>query len=198
MILRHIFSKLIYFFIISILINANSGYSEEDQTSVELMKQRKYENQFHIGLSSNFPIDKTYDNYENGTLTLQLEYSSFLPENWMLGFGGGFQSLKNRETGKSLAIAKIYQRSRKLYRIYHPLYFGVGFELSYLFPASSQELIPELEAGFSTEFGAGFTNALIFRLSDSSMLTLNINVWRGTGSRKIQAVETGIMFGKAL
>lgn len=165
---------------------------------IELAKEGSYPNQFLLGLSANTPIDKSSEIFERGHASVQLEYSVFLQDQWMLGFGGGYQNLKIKESGKSLAIARVYQRSRKLYRIFHPAYYAVGFELSYLYPSKSQDLIPEISDDFSVEFGTGIVNSILFRFGTTSLFAINANLWRGTGSRKFQAVELGLVFGTSI
>jgi hypothetical protein len=198
-------SRILHSLFLILLLMFNSQIIEASQipensmaTNTELMNEVVYENQFQLGLAANIPYGEMSEFYEVGEITAQGEYSSFLKNNWMLGFGGGYQNLNHKITGKSLAIAKIFQRSRKLYRLYHPIYFAIGFEVSYLFPAKSQDFIPELEEDFESEIGAGLTNSFIFRFSTSSLMSFNFNIWRGTGSRKLKSVEVGLMFGKSI
>ena len=130
--------------------NDSENYVAEN---IELTPEAKYNNQFNIGLSSNIPLDKTSENFKSGQPGIQFEYNSFIKNYWMLGFGAGFQNLKSTGEEPSLVVMKLFQRTRKLFRIYHPFYYGVGFELSYILP--SIRYIPEIAEGYNPEVGVG-------------------------------------------
>ena len=178
---------------------ASSQYKPESAaTNSALSTETEYGNQFLLGVAVNIPLAEMRKEFETGEATAQVEYCSFLKDNWMLSFGGGYQTVNNIDSGKSLAIAKLYQRSRKLYRIYHPIYYGVGFEFSYLLPAKSQDFIPNPDENFKYEIGAGALNSILLRFSKTSLMSLNVNFWRGTGSRKIKSTEIALMIGRSI
>lgn len=154
--------------------------------------------QFLVGLTRSQPIDKSAERFSMGEFSSQIEFAIFLDESWLIGFGGGFQAFAEPDKGKDIPIARFFQRTRKFFRLYHPVYFATGFELSYIYPSKNQDLVPELSKEFGVEVGVGIVNSLALRLGRTSMLVLQGNVWRGTGSRKFMAYEFGLSYAHAL
>ncbi len=55
---------------------------------------------------------------------------------------GGFVSFFERETGASVNIWRLAQESVRLFRLYDPIYVGVGAELLYMIPTKKKSLPP--------------------------------------------------------
>lgn len=188
-------NKIILISINFTIFGPANGSTDEN---VEMRGISRHSNQILVGYSQSAPISKTSKNLKPGKATTQFEYVSFLPNNWVLTFGGGYQILRGLISNEPLAILRIYQKSQKVIRIYHPVYLSTGFEISYLMFEKGANNLPELRINRDSEIGLGITNSLLWRFSEASSLSIVTNLWGGTATGELKAAQLALMIGTSI
>ena len=141
----------------------------------------------------NFPIGKSRDRFTRGELQPLLGYRHKIDDSWLMGVGGQFKSLTKESvregSNDALAILSFYHESLFIMRLYHPTYLLTGPKILYLIPSQASRLPLVRNSDEEVEVGAGLSSSLIHFMSEKALISLRIDIWRGTKTTHLSGVE---------
>lgn len=151
-------------------------------------------NYLMLGSAKNIPIWDTRDTFNPGHQSLILGFSHFTANNWQAAITTQFKTLyPNYRSGK-LALFSITQVTKKIIRLYHPVYFGFGTKIHYLSPSKTSKFPLNPDDDYSLEFGIAATADLKYVLSNQSFLSNYMDIWKSTKKSTFYALEFGVTF----
>ena len=128
----------------------------------------------------------------------QIGWLYFLPPRWSLTMSLGWRSLANRGTSEPLVMASISEDVVNWIRIYEPVYFGLGPQISYLFPLQSSRWPWRRHEIVAPEVGVGFGAYVLTWLSPQAYIEAKLMPWRGTASSRLFGLELQLCAGRTL
>ena len=150
-----------------------------------------------LELGRNYPLAFSQNSFDTGPEHPLIGYRYTLDESWLMGIGLQFKIMSRRDKSESreLALWTIIHESLFSIRLDHPIYLLVGPKILYLLPAKTATIPLDRDNKFPVEIGAGLSASFAY-VSDSWMLTLRADRWRGTSTSKLQGLELafGISF----
>lgn len=147
------------------------------------------------GLTRNHPIQKTYESYRSGPITLALEFWHAQNQNWILGIGGQFKSFTPRGRHRNLSLATGYHQSLYALRLYHPTYLLFGPKVMFVIPTLNRRIPLQENDEYANEIALGGTIQVAHFWSNNVVLTIRYDRWRGSKTSRLQATETAVGLG---
>ena len=141
----------------------------------------------------NFPIGKSRERFTHGEIRPLLGYRHKIDDSWLMGVGGQFKSLTKDSviegSNNTLAILSFYHESLFIMRLYHPTYLLAGPKILYLVPSQASRLPLVRDSEEDVEVGAGLSSSLIHFMSERALISLRLDIWRGTKTTHLSGVE---------
>ncbi len=153
------------------------------------------ETYLQLKATRNHAVGKTESEYTSGDSTIAIGYRYTLNERWHMGVTGNFKSLTRLNDSTELALLTIGQETLFSLRIFHPHYLLIGSKLLYLLPSKSNKLPAERLSNFDAEIGLALTAQYHILINPALFLTLQIDRWRGTKTRKLNGFESSLGIG---
>jgi len=183
-----------------ILLGAAAGHAEMDAW------QDAEINPFHktylsLELARNYPLAQSLAHFEPGELHPMLTYRHNLDSHWMMGIGGQFKLLNRRSDddtpppSQTLALLTVSHETLYILRLSHPMYAFFGPKIMYMLPALTAKLPLERDTSTDMEIGGALSFQLARMLNDRWILTLRVDLWRGTKTMRLHGLEAafGVM-----
>lgn len=192
---------VIFFFLVlskpafsrSSIANRLDEGSKQDLYTQPLSTQK---NTLSLGLWKGFPILKMDNELKpSTTLSPVLGYHYFFNNHWMLGMMGGFLRYDAKpgfDTPLHLLTLKF--DSTYLTRIYHPLYFGIGAGIGFLFPSIEATLPLKKHPTEFFEIGGHFHGKFIMVRDNADRVSLEFFRFRGTKSYNLYSNGTRLSY----
>ena len=140
------------------------------------------------------PAQPNGDQLRAGRLSYGLSYSRHFGDYWIAGLGYRVKSFI-RKDDQALSIPTISNHTRRIFRIYHPLYALIGTEWSYMIPTSRISLPLVKDTDYSTEISVGLSTSLWFFVTPHFPLEFHVLRWRGTKTNRLHGWESSLSFG---
>lgn len=141
------------------------------------------------------PVSTSDDLFESRNPIYGLKYAHRLDSQWIVGLRIQRKPLLKKKDDQPLSLLSFSNQTQALFRLYHPLYFLIGTEISYLFPARKSSPPPIKDIELSTEVGAGLNSSLWWFFSPRSVAEFNLVRWRGTKTNRLHGIEATFGLG---
>lgn len=161
--------------------------------------QRTY---ISFGLARNYPVSFSEDDLQPGRASPTIGYLYNLNESWVLGVSGQFKIFHRprpqRDDGDTLALLNVTHQTLYSIRLSHPMYLLAGPKILYLVPATKPRLPIGRSEDYRSESGVGLSAQLVRVIDQNFLALVYIDRWRGTGTQRLHAIETGFALAIAL
>ncbi len=155
-----------------------------------------------FGLARNYPVSHSEDDLQPGRASPMISYLYDLDEDWILGVSAQFKvfhrATPNADGSDTLGLLNVSHQTLYSIRLSHPMYLLTGPKILYLLPATNARLPVRRSDDYRTEVGIALSAALVRVIDPNFMALVYIDRWRGTGTMKLHAVETGFALALAL
>ena len=157
-------------------------------------------NYITFGLARNFPMGLTQRRLTAGQWHPLVGFRHTVRPNWAMSLRAQFRLLNHKDsqiwngTEKSgeLPIVSLTHESTYIWRLYHPTYLELGFQIIYLAPTQSAKLPVRRDSVIPTEIGTGATIGVSQIIQSNTLVFMRLVRWRGTKTSKLQGLETSI------
>jgi hypothetical protein len=170
----------IYF--LSLLIYSVARSEEERQGASHLS----------LGLSKSFGVKE--DDSTSIFPSLYWRYHS--TDGWLSSIG--LETRVSASDPKSRPITTIGENFLYETRLWSYFYLGAGFELTILYPTSSNDRLFTKDNDRRTQIGVGGSAALVTHWSTTTSFEFKLVRWRGIGSRDYQGLATIVSISRFL
>ena len=168
-------------------------------SSAQEAKEGLFDNNFiSLRLARNFPMQRSQKYLGPGYFHPQLFYTHNIDNEFLMGVGLGFKSLRRQPTGdpetdaeegQELAVLAFSHNSQYVLRLYHPHYLLFGAHMFYLFPSRKAFVPLKRSLEFESEIAAGVSVTFLHRFNHLWLGSLGVQWWRGTKTTRMQAIE---------
>jgi hypothetical protein len=152
----------------------------------------------YVGLQSSYPVAESRKSFSSGYRHPSLTYMHEYSDRWIMGLGINFKILYRTDTKEDVAIAALSHEIARRIRLSYPTFLDIGNQVMYLLPSEIAAFPLRRSADFRQEIGAGIFAGITHHLADNTVLGIRIGRWRGTGSKKIQCIESTAIIGWTL
>jgi hypothetical protein len=147
----------------------------------------------------NFPTSFAIEDFRQADiLSYKIGYQHALANDWLMKVSGYYRLFRKRKDNSRLAMLTLKHEASHIWRLEHPFYFGWGWGWSYTWPAVDQRIPIKRDNFYFPEFGVFTKVSLIYQASQSFLVALHIDRWRGVNTRRLQGVEIGLGLGYGL
>ncbi len=172
-----------------------NGLAQESEAQETVPKQYAKDHVFLSVLPLNEPYGQTKGLLKMEGQGFGVKYAHRLASEWIVGLGFKRKPVIARDDDRPLALIQFTTETRRIFRLYHPLYFLAGTEISFLTPAQKSTPPFTKDPKFATEI-AGSLNASLWWLSSrKGAVELQISRWKGTKSNRLQGLEVSLGYG---
>ena len=178
-----------HFGIIIFLVVTSAIYASDDKNLRKFPDNT--DQSILIGYSGNYPILDSADTF-GPSIYHPILGIRHVSENWVLGLSMHFKFLDYKSDNSKLAIWTLEEEMSYRIRLYHPVYMLTGIKFLYLYPVLGGVYPFRRRTDFSPEVGVGATVSFLYFFSPQTAFGVFADVWRGTGSRRFQGLETGV------
>lgn len=141
------------------------------------------------------PVSESADLFEAQNPIYGLKYSHRLDSQWVVGLRFQRKPYVKKANDQTFSLLSFTNQTQAIFRLYHPLYFLVGTEISYLYPAQKSSPPPIKDPDLSTEVGVGVNSSLWLLFGPRKVLEFNLVRWRGTKTNRLHGIETTLGLG---
>ena len=145
---------------------------------------------FGAGLSKTTPTSFSEADYIAGLMGPNAYYRFFLHDSWAIGVAAGFKSLQRYDSSE-VSFFTWTQSSTKLFRLYHPVWLGVGVNSMYMVGVNKVEIPYERAQTLPPQTGIGLSASIYYLINKSIFIQTEVQRWRGTASNRLHAYEIG-------
>ncbi len=179
---------------VAALLGATSARAQTEYD--ELTIPESYPKDYIFALySHNEAIGPSQSELKTHLNSFGFAYQHRLGHPWLVSVGYRPQSFINRKAQRPVSLMTFFNSTQRMIRLYHPFYLLAGTEILYLIPA--QKLNPPItkDADFATEIGVGLQTSLWYLISQNSVLSLDLQRWRGTKTDRLHGISVNLGLG---
>lgn len=109
----------------------------------------------------------------------------------MVSVSTGFKTLHKFDQTETNYFS-VTQKSLRLFRIYHPAWFGIGAEGLYMVGAERPTLPYVRDKVVPPDFGVGVSASILYLVSPRLLVHADIARWRGTTTNKLHVIDVSL------
>ncbi len=173
------------------LFTVSAVYAADNTDSRKFPDDRNQS--FLLGLGGNYPIVDSANEF-GPSIYHPIVGVRHLTENWVLGLSMHFKFFNEKADNSRLAIWALEEETSYRIRLYHPFYMLTGIKFLYLYPVQGGVYPLRRSSDYNPEVGIAATVSFLYFLSQQTALGVYTDLWRGTASRTLEGIETGVHF----
>lgn len=124
-----------------------------------------------------------------------IKYQHRLLSDWVVGLGFKRKPVMAKSDGRAISLINFSTLTQKIFRLYHPIYFLAGTEISFVTPALKSSPPFPKDPEFQTEVAAGLNASLWWLTSRKGAVEIHMSRWKGTKTNKLQGFELSAGYG---
>ena len=155
-------------------------------------------NYLYFAAVKNTPLQQTAETLQGGYLTYLIGYRHNINGDWIMGLNVSFKSLKRKDRDDQLSYLTLTHEALYVIRLSHPFYLFVGGKFMYLYPTHKNTLPLTPNTDFDLEIGTAAALAIARHIDPRTMVSIEVNRWRGTKTNHIHGTEVAIGINRAL
>ncbi len=140
------------------------------------------------------PAQPNKDELRAGRLSYGVSYSRHFGDYWIAGMGYRVKSFI-RKDDQALSLLTFSNHTRRIFRLYHPLYALIGTEWAYVIPTSRISLPLVKDPDYSTDISVGLSTSLWLFITPHFPLEFHVLRWRGTKTNRLHGWESTLSLG---
>ena len=155
-------------------------------------------NYLYFGAVKNTPLVQTAQTRQGGYLTYLFGYRHNLEGDWIMGLNISFKSFKRCADGEEISYFTFTHEVLHIIRLYHPFYLLAGLKFLYLYPTLTDSFPLSRNADLDSEVGAAAALALARHIDPKTLVTIEVNRWRGTKTNHLHGTEVAFGINRSL